>query len=137
LLAGRLLVFDALTMQSQVIGLPFTSTVTIKNIAADVPTISVAELKAALRGGVYELVDVRTADEHSSFNIGGRSMPLEDLLAKKTLQNAQKPIIFYCQSGQRSAIAVRHVLQQTPGRTVLSLEGGVQAWQLDREHVYG
>lgn len=136
-LAGRLLVFDSLTMQSRVIDLPAVTLVNINTVKTNVPTISVAELKAALPSHKYELVDVRSPGEHKSFNFGGRLIPLENILSGDRQLDTKKPVVFYCRSGRRSAMAVLHYARSNPRINALSLEGGVQAWQLNAELAYG
>ncbi|WP_299975959.1 HesA/MoeB/ThiF family protein [uncultured Pseudoteredinibacter sp.] len=61
------------------------------------------------------LIDVRSKAEHLAFNRGGMNIPLEDL--SKSLQiETDKNYVFYCQSGQRAAIAL------LDGRTISEKE---------------
>lgn len=72
------------------------------------------------------IVDVRTAGEYKSGHIAGSvNIPLDLLQTKVTeLQQAGKPVITVCRSGNRSAIA-RRILQSAGINTY---NGG--AWNL-------
>jgi adenylyltransferase/sulfurtransferase len=133
LLAGRLLLFDVRTMQSSVIALPAVSTTPVRDFTTEmtmnVPTISVKALQTAMPEQEYQLIDVRSRDEHTDFNIGGQLMPLYEIIASTAGLKLEKPIVFYCATGRRSATAVRLVLHIDPAAKVLSLEGGVEAWR--------
>ncbi|AUH72180.1 ThiF family adenylyltransferase [Legionella sainthelensi] len=52
------------------------------------------------------LLDVRTAEEHSDKNLGGRLIPLAELPMRLNELNPLDPILIYCQSGRRSQRAV-------------------------------
>ncbi|WP_052117550.1 ThiF family adenylyltransferase [Legionella norrlandica] len=57
------------------------------------------------------LIDVRTAKEHEIQNIGGKILPLEELPHRLDELNPMQPIVLYCQSGKRSQIALRLLLE--------------------------
>ncbi len=95
--------------------------------------IDVAELHARLNGadGGLILVDVRTPAETARGAIqGARHIPLHMLpLSEHELphENATA-VVFYCQSGARSAQACAFMSQR--GRAnVYNLRGGFLAWQ--------
>ena len=96
--------------------------------SADAPVISVNELKRVINANDYTLVDVRTFDEHNSFNIGGSNIPINSLEENMTLLNFDKPVICYCATGKRSDEAVKLIKRSFPSVTVYSLEGGLKAW---------
>lgn len=129
LLAGKILILDAETLQSRVIKLAHATKTTITQIPETfkVPTISIDDLKKNLDKNVYELIDVRTDEERAQFNIGGKHIPITTL-KENSIQLNNKPIIFYCASGKRSAEAVKQIKKQNPDANVFSLEGGMKAW---------
>lgn len=129
LLSGKLLVFNALTMQSHIVTLPTTSTTKITELPTSIPTISARKLHAAFSTEYYELIDVRTHEEHINFNIGGSNIPLQQLMSASYTINVQKPVVVYCETGIRSSAAAKYILDTYPSVTVVSLEGGVVAWQ--------
>ena len=80
---------------------------------------------------IYELVDVRTSEEHNLFNIGGRNIPVYELEKNGSALNNGKDIVMYCSSGKRSSEAVKVMRNKFPGINIFSLEGGLKAWQED------
>ncbi|MBX2807739.1 MAG: HesA/MoeB/ThiF family protein [Cellvibrionaceae bacterium] len=73
------------------------------------------------------LLDVRSAEEHQAFNLGGKHIPLEQL--PDQLSNllsdadASKKILCYCQTGSRSKQAAKLLI--TRGFQSQSLQGGL------------
>ncbi len=133
LLAGRILMFDAQTMQSRIIRI---GTVTKTNITAgaqpfETPFITARELTQEIGSDKYLLVDVRNLEEHEAFNIGGLHIPLNEVEMQPTLLNTGKPVVFYCASGKRSAVAVQIAKKLLPGVSFFSLQNGLDAWLKD------
>ena len=131
LLAGKILLFDAQTMQSRVIK---TGTVSKTNIIEvtetdTIYTVTAAELRKGIDNGKYWLVDVRTFEEREAFNIGGWHVPLHTFTDNTAFDfNASKPIVFYCATGRRSAEAVKLAKTKFPQYQCFSLAGGLKAW---------
>lgn len=70
------------------------------------------------------LIDVREAYEHEEHNIGGTLISLYDLTNAIGSIPAGKQVVCYCQTGQKSKMAVR-LLQPHYNGEVYSLEGGI------------
>lgn len=79
-------------------------------------------------GDAILLIDVRSPEEHASFNIGGKLIPLSELQARASELNPEDDIIVYCLSGMRSASAVE-ILNSMNFKSVKSLAGGLKAWK--------
>jgi len=148
-LIGRLLQFDALTMQFREFAIqkdaacPICSSApSIKALvdyaafcglhAEEAPhgdSITVAQLNEKLgAGAALSLIDVRNRAEYDAIRIdGARLLPLDELLASPPPLDGDNLIVCYCQSGVRSAKAAR-ALQQFGFPHVASLEGGILAW---------
>jgi sulfur-carrier protein adenylyltransferase/sulfurtransferase len=126
ILAGRLLMLDALTLQSRVVKMARTTKATITSITSSItiPTISYAELKS--NADSYVLIDVRSQEEYNAFNIGGANIPVENVLTID-VKNFNKPVVLYCASGKRSGEAARLLLKKYPDAHILSLEGGIKS----------
>lgn len=95
-------------------------------------TISVTELRSKLDASEQvHLIDVREPDEHAVFNIGGKLLPLGNILSMMTdeiddLKNEE--VICYCRSGNRSMQAC--LMLETFGfKNVKNLTGGMMEWQ--------
>ncbi len=133
LLTGKVLIFDAQTMQSRIIKIGDRTNTRITRLieTVTIPAISVAELKLGLAENALELIDVRNDEEREAFNIGGKHVPMEQLYAFIDEFNKDVKTVFYCASGKRSAEAVRAIQKKFPDAQVFSLDGGVKAWLED------
>jgi sulfur-carrier protein adenylyltransferase/sulfurtransferase len=132
-LSGRLLVIDALTMQSHTFSfkaneanrnineLPKPSAITCD---VPVPELSLEELRRRVAAGA-RLVDVREVHEHEAVNIGGINVPLSQLADRYSELSIDEHLILYCASGKRSLHASN--LLASKGYTVSHLAGGLAA----------
>jgi molybdopterin/thiamine biosynthesis adenylyltransferase/rhodanese-related sulfurtransferase len=132
-LVGKVLVFDAQTMQSRVIKIGTTTKTNIIALqqTADIPTITAIEAKKGLANNTLELVDVRTDQERDEFDIGGMHFELDEVEDNLGEFEAGKTYVFYCSSGKRSGEAVKLLQQKLPGVKAYSLEGGLGSWNQD------
>jgi len=130
LLAGKVLIFDAQTMQSRVIKIGELTHTPISRLVetAAIATISAEELKAALSKGEVELVDVRTFAEREEFNIGGKHIPLDELENHLGELNFETKTVFYCATGKRSGEAVKMIKLKYPEANVFSLAGDLKSY---------
>ncbi len=84
----------------------------------------VAELLA--HGGV-QVIDVRTVPEHEAGHIPGtRLIELGQLPSEAASIDRDTPVILYCRSGGRSAMATEALLQA--GYDAHNMSGGMLAW---------
>ena len=94
--------------------------------------ISVTKLNALIQSGDTPLlIDVREADEHNAFNIGGILIPLSEIIQKANQIPTNKPVIMYCRKGIRSQIAIQRLEMKFGYTNLLNLTGGMDAWQLE------
>ncbi|TCD29583.1 molybdopterin-synthase adenylyltransferase MoeB [Pedobacter psychrodurus] len=70
------------------------------------------------------LIDVRESYEHEDDSIGGINLPLYELTASLTAIPKNKKVVCYCQTGQRSKMAVQLLSGIYQGE-VYSLKGGI------------
>ena len=135
LLAGKILVFDAQTLQSRVIKIGDATQTHITKLVETVntPTISADDLKKELAENSIQLIDVRTDDEREEFNIGGEHIPIADLLPHAESIAKNTKTVFYCATGKRSAEAVKIIKSRFHNANVFSLEGGLRGWPEVRE----
>ncbi|RYE16467.1 MAG: thiamine biosynthesis protein [Sphingobacteriales bacterium] len=129
-LAGKVLLFDAQTMQSRIIKIGTSTKTNITTLpqTADEPLITAKELKTALENGNIELIDVRTEQERNASNIGGKHIPLNELENNLHQINKDATTVFYCASGKRSGDAVSLLNRRMPDANVFSLAGGLKEW---------
>jgi len=84
----------------------------------------VAEL---LERDEVQLIDVRQAHEHAAGRIaGGRLIELAELGAQAKTIDREQPVVFYCRSGSRSAMATEAFREA--GYDAHNMAGGLLAW---------
>lgn len=132
LLAGKVLILDAQTMQSRIIKIGTATKTNIRGLKTtiSIPTITSSELKQRLQNqdDSIELVDVRTEQERDAFDIGGIHIPIDELESYLAYFTGPKTKVLYCSTGKRSGEAVKLILKKIPGADVLSLEGGLKEY---------
>ena len=90
--------------------------------------IDATELSAMQLAGEIQLIDVRNIDEVLRGVIAGAvHIPLAQLPQVFSKLNADKPLIFYCHSGMRSAQAAGFMAEHGY-QNAYNLRGGVLAW---------
>ncbi len=138
LLVGKLLCVDLLKMEFSSINFkqnPECECCALKksinellpkeNACVDSLSISAESLKKLSSDQVeFVLLDVRSPEEHESYNIGGLLIPLPELPHRLHELNSNSLIITYCRTGPRSLQAVK-ILQQAGFNSLRYLEGGV------------
>jgi rhodanese-related sulfurtransferase len=83
--------------------------------------------KALVDAGEAALVDVREPYEHDAGRIAGAChIELERLAGKADSIDRDRPVIFHCRLGARSAMAAQAF--RAAGYEAYSLDGGIQAW---------
>lgn len=144
-LAGRLLLYDALTSQTRIIKLQEKShtevselvnyqdfcgvvPITTENNNQVMKEITVQELKKWKdEGKDFQLVDVREQHEYEFANLGGELIPLGDIMSRTEEISSEKDVVLMCRSGQRSGAAL-NALQQQGEYNLYNLKGGYLAW---------
>jgi len=75
-----------------------------------------------------QLIDVRERSEYDAGRIaGGRLIELGQLTALADSIDRQRPVVFYCRSGARSAMASEAFA--SAGFDAHNMTGGLQAWE--------
>jgi molybdopterin/thiamine biosynthesis adenylyltransferase/rhodanese-related sulfurtransferase len=103
----------------------------ITNDSNDLIDLSPIELARWRREGQdFQLIDVREAYEFEAGNIGGQGIPLGELAASVNLIDKNRPVVFLCKSGKRSAQAIENITSLAPGYSNLRhLKGGLLSWK--------
>jgi rhodanese-related sulfurtransferase len=80
-----------------------------------------------LAEGDIQLIDVRQSHEHEAGRIaGGRLIELNELSGVAASIDQAKPVVFYCRSGGRSAMATEAFAQA--GYDAHNMTGGLLEW---------
>ncbi|MDA8889879.1 molybdopterin-synthase adenylyltransferase MoeB [Cyclobacteriaceae bacterium] len=103
----------------------------ITNDSNDLIDLSPIELARWRREGQdFQLIDVREPYEFEAGNIGGQGIPLGELAASVNLIDKNRPVVFLCKSGKRSAQAIENITSLAPGYSNLRhLKGGLLSWK--------
>ncbi len=97
----------------------------LADLQEDVPPDRVAELHSR---GEIDLVDVREPYEHEAGRIAGaRHIELTRLSQEAGSLDAERPVVFYCRSGGRSAVATQAF--RASGFQAFNMSGGLLAWE--------
>jgi rhodanese-related sulfurtransferase len=84
-----------------------------------------------MRDGSPQLVDVREPYEREAGRIPGDThhIELDSLTAEAGSLDRERPVVFYCRSGSRSALAAQAFA--AAGFEAHNLDGGLKAWVAD------
>jgi rhodanese-related sulfurtransferase len=86
------------------------------------------EVAELLARGQVELIDVREPDEYEAGRIAGaRLIPLAQLPAAAAELERERPIVFYCRSGSRAAMATDAF--RDAGFEAHNMAGGLLDWE--------
>ena len=140
-LAGKLFRLDTLTFRSQVLSFKkSTRTPDITKLSDDyqsfcglpkddkdeIPEITADEWHERMKQGEhFQVIDVREPHEYEQENINGLLIPLGDLEKNISLIDRNRNVIIHCQSGIRSAKAVKLLRERFGYQQVFNLKGGI------------
>ena len=132
-LSGKLLTFNALTMQQYQLQIEKNEAVVVNRLEDDYAffcglpkenlEIGMEELKA--NHEQYMLLDVRTYDEREAYDIGGYHIPLDELENRYTEIPEGKDLVVYCKAGVRSKMAISILRLKGVTNTLINLKGGI------------
>lgn len=96
-------------------------------MASDYTPRQVAEL---LERGEIQLIDVRQPNEHEAGRIAGdRHIEINQLSGQAHTIGRETPVVFYCRSGSRSAMATEAFAGA--GYDAHNMAGGLLEWEAD------
>jgi len=96
----------------------------LADLQQDVTPAETAELHER---GEIQLVDVREPHEHEAGRIAGdRHVQLASLTQEAGSFDPDRPLVFYCRSGGRSAVATQAF--RASGFQAFNMTGGLLAW---------
>ncbi|MFD0963699.1 molybdopterin-synthase adenylyltransferase MoeB [Pseudofulvibacter geojedonensis] len=132
-LSGKLLTYDALSMQQLVLGFEKNEAIVITQLDSDYDffcglpksnlEITLKELEVSSED--YNLLDVREDYEHAQYNIGGQHIPLGQLHDRFTEISQEKDLVVYCKAGVRSKMAIDILKDKGFTKLLVNLKGGV------------
>jgi rhodanese-related sulfurtransferase len=91
------------------------------------PDYTPAEVAELLTNSDIQLIDVREPHEYAAGHIAeGQHIALDELRARVAEIDRDRPVVFYCRSGGRSAMATQAFL--AAGFDAHNMDGGMLAW---------
>jgi rhodanese-related sulfurtransferase len=78
----------------------------------------------------YYLIDVRTKEEFDYVNIGGFSIPLDELSSRSQEIKDDKDIVLLCHHGRRSMIACQ-MLENFGFNNLFNITGGIDRYAIE------
>ena len=101
---------------------------------APIKEITAAELRLWLSSGEkIQLIDVREPAEFQTGNLGGELIPLATVAENVHRFSKDGKVVLHCQSGARSATAIRDLEQQFNLSNLYNLSGGIIAfWESEQ-----
>ncbi|ELR73738.1 Sulfur carrier protein adenylyltransferase ThiF [Fulvivirga imtechensis AK7] len=141
-LAGRLLIFDALVMETRTISIPKNKNLPKIDKLIDyeefcsgpqttikMKEITVQELKAMQDSGEnFQLLDVREPHEYDIANLNGELIPMQQVPEAGDKIARDKKVVVHCRSGARSAQAIKFWESKHGLDNLYNLKGGILAW---------
>ena len=137
-LSGKLLIFNGLLQYYQTISFgPCPENMVITSLQesygleqCDVySTRKLEDLEKLCKdGATIQLIDVRTEEEYSNYclsHIESKNIPMDELMDRTQELDRNNPIYILCQSGKRSAVAVKQLEELNLGLTLYHIEGGI------------
>lgn len=138
-LSGKLLVFDGLTNQSRIMKIKLNAeNLNITRLAENYDFYTAPNIKeisgSALNQKLHneediQLVDVRTVEEYADFHLKSSFIPMNILHENIHLISRDKPVIFYCETGSRSASAIKILQEKYHFDNLYNLQGGLREWK--------
>lgn len=140
-LSGKLFLFDALTLATQILSFQrdennaaVTKLIDYEQFCGtsfqpSIPTITAREIQQKQQQGEHvQIIDVREPHEYTAGNIGGHLIPLGTIEHHLGDIPTDGCVVLHCHSGARSAKAVALLTQQYGYTNIYSLQGGIQEW---------
>jgi rhodanese-related sulfurtransferase len=76
----------------------------------------------------FQLIDIREEEEIAVATIGGISIPMDQIINRKSELRQDIPVVIHCNSGKRSAAVVYQLSTKYGMTNVYTLCGGLQAY---------
>jgi rhodanese-related sulfurtransferase len=89
--------------------------------------VSPKRVKELLDSGEAQVIDVRELYEYEAGHIAGvKHIELEHLAGRAGEIESERPVVFHCRIGRRSALATEAF--RASGYEAYNMAGGIQAW---------
>jgi adenylyltransferase/sulfurtransferase len=140
-LAGKLLIYDALTCRQQIFEIPARNErAAIRKLIdydlfcgtkkeTPMKEVTVQELKELLDSKAdFQLIDVREPHEYDICNLNGELIPMADVPHQTDRISRSKKVVVHCRSGGRSGNIIQWLEKNHGFTNLYNLRGGILAW---------
>lgn len=133
-LVNRIFIFDAEYFTSHILKIKKNTAISITELTeyeafcepSIIKTITAAELREMILQNVdFQLIDVRERHEYELKNIGGKLIPLTQILEQSEKIDKTKKVVIHCKSGARSRQAIELLEKEKGFKNLWNLEGGI------------
>jgi adenylyltransferase/sulfurtransferase len=76
----------------------------------------------------FQLIDIREIYEVEAGTLGGKHIPMDEILSRTNELSKDIPVVLHCNSGKRSDAVVYALEHKFGFKNLYSLEGGITAW---------
>ena len=76
----------------------------------------------------FQLVDIREEHEIAENTIGGKHIPMDEVIARVSELRKDVPVVIHCRSGRRSDAVVYALESKFELPNLYTLKGGIAAW---------
>ena len=145
-LSGKLLILDILTLEQNIISVPAIkenqqleqiipvegSGINCSFNETELKEITAHELKEKLdRKDSIQIIDVRDPAEYALCNIGGKLIPLDQIIKESEHISMEKEVVVHCHHGMRSKQAIVKLMTEKGYTNLINLKGGIHAWAME------
>jgi rhodanese-related sulfurtransferase len=82
-------------------------------------------------GTSFQLIDIREEHEVAEESMQGLHIPMDEVIARVSELETDKPVVIHCKSGRRSTALVHMLERKFALQNLYTLEGGISAYLED------
>lgn len=132
-LSGKLLTYNALSMQQMLMSFEKNTAINITELDADynffcgLPknNLEITLQQLETENNLYNVLDVREQYEREQYHVGGLHIPLGELQRRANEIPQNKDLVVYCKAGMRSKIAIEILMVTGFPMQLINLKGGI------------
>jgi rhodanese-related sulfurtransferase len=98
--------------------------------------ISVEECEQLLKEHAVEIIDVREPWEVEICEMGGKHIPMHEIVEKTTLLQPENAYVIVCKTGRRAEAVANLLEAEFKFEQIYLLEGGITEWYAKQQPSY-
>ncbi|MCG2431828.1 molybdopterin-synthase adenylyltransferase MoeB [Aequorivita xiaoshiensis] len=133
IMSGKLLTFNALTLQQELFQFKKNPSLVIASLAQDYQMFcgldvgfeEITYQEYLQQANTFNVLDVRNKEEREELTIESFHIPLVELKERYTKLATNKPLLVFCKSGVRSKLAIKILKSKNFGNKLVNLKDGI------------